>query len=121
VDPSFDATTTAQAVGDPAGYGSSEPRGSLPHGGGAAGGQVGVLGKGTATGPGSLGTTAPGAAAARATAAGLGSSVMPGAVPATAGGRGGGDEDTEKPLADYLDGDELFKDDRPASPPVWGA
>lgn len=134
-DPLFDgsapiATTTAQAVmGDAAGYGSGEflsPGGGGYGGGGyavgggghGAGGQVGASGRGPAMGAGWLGGAIPGRwPAAGTAAAGSGGGFMS----APAGGRTGGDEDTTKPLADYLEPDAIFTDDRPVSPPVWGA
>lgn len=122
--PSFDgptliATTTAQAVGDPAGYGLGESRGFLPHGGGgAAGGQVEVSGRGPGMGAGWPGGAVPGGwSAAGTAAAGSGGGFMPGA----AGARTDGDKDTEKSLADYIEPDGIFTDNRPVSPPVWGA
>jgi uncharacterized protein YukE len=136
VAPSFDgtasaATTTAQAVGDPAGYGAGESRGfsSSPgggHGGGGyggyggygAGGQVEVPGRGPAMRAGWLGGVVPGGwSAAGTAAAGSGGGFIPGA----AGARTDGDEDTTKPLADYIEPDGIFTDNRPVSPPVWGA
>jgi hypothetical protein len=50
-------------------------------------------------------------------AMGPGGGFMPGAV----GGRSDGDEDREKSVPEYLESDDLFKDDRPVSKPVWGA
>lgn len=131
VQPSFDgtapiATTTAQAVGDPAGYGSGDSRGFPSPGGGGyggggqigggygAGGPVGAPGRGPAMGAGWLGGVVPGGWSA-AGAAGSGGGFIP------AGARTGGDEDTEKPLADYIEPDGIFTDNRPVSPPVWGA
>jgi hypothetical protein len=137
--PPFDATpystTTAQTVG----YGTSEPPGVLPHGGGTPGGQPGLLGRAPVTGGGLLGVggevgalgrglgvgTGPlggagqslSAPSARPTATGLGNALLPGPT----GTRTDGDEDRDKPLADFLEPDDIFGDDRPASPPVLGA
>jgi hypothetical protein len=123
VEPFDVGTTTAQFAGDPVGYGPGESRGSLPHGGGAVGGQpgplgggraageLGVLGKGVGIRPEPFGVLGQGGPAA-----GHGSGPFPGA----AGARSDGDEDTEKPLADYIEPDDIFKDDRPVYPPVWG-
>lgn len=110
-------STTAQAIGDPAGYGIGEPRGAVPHGGGAMGGQPELYGRGSVTGGGPLGVPGHGGLAARPAAAAPGGGFMP----APMGARADGDEDKEKPLADYLKDDSIFTDDRPVSRPVWGA
>jgi hypothetical protein len=119
--PAFDGanlSTTAQAVGDPVGHGVGESRGAVPHGGGSAGGQPGLIGRGPLAGSGPLGgVTGQGGLAARAAAAVPGSGFMPGPM----GARTDGDEDKEKPLADYLKDDGIFTDDRRVSRPVWGA
>jgi uncharacterized protein YukE len=119
------ATTTAQAMGDPAGYGSGDSRGFLSPGGGGvggggygAGGQVGVSGRGSAMGAGRLGGVVPGGWAAAGTAA---ASSRGGFMSGPVGARTDGDEDTTKPLADYIEPDGIFTDNRPVSPPVWGA
>jgi hypothetical protein len=119
-DSSFDGTASvgtsaAQAVSAPVGYGPGEIRGASPLGG-AGGGQMGVIDRGTPAGPGTFGASASGGLAARTAPAGPGGGFLPAAV----GGRSDGGEDTEKPLADYLEGDGLFTDDRPVAPPVLG-
>jgi hypothetical protein len=117
--PAFDGAnlgTTAQAVGDPVGYGMGESRGAVPHGGGAAGGQPGLIGKGFLAGGGSLSAAGSGGPVARAAAMSPGG----GFLPAPAGARTDGDEDKEKPLAEYLEDDGIFTVDQPSSRPVWG-
>lgn len=114
--------TTAQAVGDSGGYGISggygmgESRGGIPHGGGAVGGQPGLVGRGPLGGGGVPGAAGLGGAMAR------GGAISPGSgfLPAPVGARTDGDEDKEKPLAEYLEDDGIFEDDRPWSRPVWG-
>ncbi|HEV2779012.1 MAG TPA: PPE domain-containing protein [Actinophytocola sp.] len=124
--PSFDGTTTAQVVGEPVGYGSGQSGGSHPYGRGGAdplagraplgGDHLGVIGKSPLPQAGTPGGSVVGGSATRAAAPGLGGGLMP----ATAGGRSPEDEDTIKPLADYLEPEDIFMDDRPVSPPVWG-
>ena len=142
VDGVVPATTSAQAFGQPTAAGAGEFRGTLTPpgvgpgsgpgdvvgrggspwgagaGGGAApGGVLGAPGRGGLPGAGPSGGGAPGGTGGRAAVAGTGGGFVPGA----GGAREDGDEDTAKPLADYLEGDDIFTDDRRVSPPVWGA
>jgi hypothetical protein len=128
LDGAYPGTTTAQAVGTSVGHGMGESRGAVPHGesrwavphgGGAAGGQPGPVGRGPVAGGGLFGAAGNGGLATRAAAAAApGSGFLP--APA-AGARADGDEDKEKRLADYLEDDGIFTDDRRVSRPVWGA
>lgn len=110
-------------------------------GGGPGGAGFGALGPGGAGGAGGAGSAAagrvpgfgavPGGAAAAEAAALRGAGSAGGAGAAGRGGMGGmyppmggaagGDDDTEKPLARYLEADDLFDDERTVAPPVFGA
>lgn len=116
-------TTAARNVGEFVGPG--EPRGGPPHGGqpapigrgGGTPGEIGGFARGVGVGTGPFGGAAQGWSPARTAGAGPGGGFFggPGAA------RTDGDEDRDKPLADYLEPEDIFTVDGPVSPPVWGA
>lgn len=140
-------TTSAQAAGEYPGRGPNAFPGATPNGPGGQGALSGP-GGGMLTGAGPYGGSGQHQAGAhnqngpRAQGGMAGQGPVPGAkpqpavppstragsaggmngfVPGGAGARADGDEDREKPLAAYLEADELFKDERPVSRAVWGA
>ncbi|MGB3437358.1 MAG: PPE domain-containing protein [Actinophytocola sp.] len=120
---SFDAPGTGLGPGAPEsggrpsyGDGRFGPPGNGPLGAGPFRGETGVLGERPVAGVGPV-TQSVGASGMPGRPGNGGHA--PGVMPGSAGTRG--DEDKEKPLADYLDGpDDVFSVDQPAYPPVLG-